>query len=79
MSENERFLITDSSGAIESMVGFAECLPDAQRRAEEHAAWSGIGIHERLSWQQFSPTTWGLMIGQVYTKVLISQVPGRAS
>ena len=44
--------------------------------AKGHAEVLGHRYHPNGSfhWKQFSPTTWGLMNGQVYTNILVSDL-----
>lgn len=59
------------------ILGFFASAEDARANGEMYARATGTTNH--LHWREFSPTTWGLMNGPVYTYILLSRVGEVAS
>lgn len=66
------FIPRDHKGNVGSIqiLGRFDTPEEAQSNGLAHGAARNPGA--RLWWRQFSPTTWGLMAGQLYTNVLVS-------
>lgn len=60
-----------NAGMIEDL-GSHPTIDTAKTHAEAHALRTNP--NGNLHWRQFSPTTWGLMDGQLYTYILISWI-----
>lgn len=70
VTENHR----DSNGnaGMSELHGIHETVEEAKSHALRVA--SRKHGYKNLHWKQFSPTTWGVMNGQVYTFVIVSLI-----
>ena len=73
-----RFMVTHTdrdrhgSMGMTKTLGRADSLDEAKALAEAEAPGCET-ISGALHWRGFSPTTWGLMSGQLYTFVLVTK------
>ena len=72
VTENHRQ--PDGNAGMTESHGYFSSVEVAQARAEGIAMMRGKDGGS-LHWRQFSPTTWGLMSGQLYTYILVSLLP----
>jgi len=71
-------LITQTNRDAQGNVGDIKALGSRPtvEEAKSYAMDIGAMHHPNgsLHWKEFSPTTWGLMAGQVYTNILVSKI-----